>query len=434
MSTIKEVKAREILASSGTPTIEVTVTLDNGISEDASVSFGASAGTKEAFVLLDGDEKRFFGKGMLKAVESVNGEIRTALIGKNVQDQKELDELMCTLDNTKNKSRLGANAILGVSMAICKAAAHDLKLPLYKYVRENLIPKYFPEIVSVLNTEGYILPNPMMVSIEGGKHANNSTDLQEYCISVVDPLMSLKEKVRAGEEVYMSLGKILKSSGYSTNVGNEGAFAPEGISSNENPLEYITKAINDSGYLAQKQIGISIDAAASEFYKDSKYILKLENTEYTSSEIIEYYLSWFEKYPIISVEDFLSEFDWNNWPVLFNKLKEKKPNIKVVTDDITVTNPEILKKAIVENIGNAIIIKLNQIGTVTKTLEACEIAKLANWTNIFSHRGGGESNDTTMIDLAVATNSGFVKVGPTRGERVAKYNRLMRIEEELLNR
>ncbi|MEI6462807.1 MAG: phosphopyruvate hydratase [bacterium] len=431
MDRIKDIKAREILASSGTPTIEVTVTLESGISEDASVSFGASAGTKEAFVLLDGDNERYLGAGMSKAVGNVNGEIRTSLIGKDVMDQKGIDDLMCQLDGTENKSRLGANAILGVSMAVSKAAASTSKLPLYRYVRELLLPQYFPEITEGLNSEGYVLPNPMMVSIEGGKHANNSTDLQEFCISVVDPKLSLKEKVRAGEEVYINLGKILKAEGFSTNVGNEGAFAPEGISSNEKPLEYITQAISNSGYVAKEQVGISIDAAASEFAENNKYTLKLENKDYTSEELIEYYLPWIEKYPILTVEDPLSEFDWSNWPILLQKLIEKNPNIRLVTDDITVTNPNILKKGIDDKIGNAIIIKLNQIGTVTETLEACKIARLAGWTTIFSHRGGGESTDTTMIDLAVAINSGYVKVGPTRGERVVKYNRLMRIEEEL---
>jgi len=414
---ILAVKAREILSSGSTPSLEVRVKLDSGTEGIASVPYGASAGIHEAFVLLDGDKKRYCGKGMLKAASNVNRIIAPALKGMDCNKQEEIDKKMIALDGTENKSKLGANSILGVSLAVARAAASEKKIPFYQHIREAF----------KLPIKDYILPNPMMVVIEGGKHADQSTDLQEYMISPIGN-DSVKENVRRGIEVYLALRKILKQKGYSVNVGNEGAFAPSGLPTNESPLEIIIEAIKAAGYEPGRDVGISLDPAVSEIFKDGKYELKKEGKKLTSAEMINYFAAWVAKYPIITLEDALHEDDWENWPKLTAKLGSKIP---IVGDDLTVTNPKRLQKAIDMKAINAILIKLNQIGTLTETVETCMLARKHGFMTIISHRGGGETNDTSMIDLAVAVNSGFVKVGPSRGERVEKYNRLMEIEDEL---
>jgi enolase len=413
---IKQIKAREILSSGSTPSIEVKCTLKSGVVGIASVPYGASAGIHEAFVLLDSD-KRFMGKGMLKAVNNVNKIIAPKLIGKDANKQKEIDYLMKKLDGTENKKRLGANAILGVSLAVARAACNDKKIPFYKHIRN----------VFNLGIKNYILPNPMMVVIEGGKHADKSTDLQEYMVSPIGG-KSVKENVRCGIEVYLTLKKVLKKKGFSVNVGNEGAFAPEGLPTNESPLEFIKEAIKKAGYVPGKDAGISLDPATSEIFEKGKYVLKKDKKKLSSEQMIDYFEKWVNKYPIVTLEDPLHEDDWENWPKITAKLGKKIP---IIGDDLTVTNPKRLRRAIELKAINAILIKLNQIGTLTETVETCMLARKNGFMTVVSHRGGGETNDTSMIDLAVAVNSGFVKVGPSRGERVSKYNRLMEIEEEL---
>jgi len=419
MSKIINVKAREILASGGAPSIEVDVTLENGSFGRASVSYGASAGSKEAFVLLDEDAGRYNGKGMLKAVANVNEKIAPVITGHDAADQRNIDKLMMEADGTENKSNLGANAILAVSMAVARAAANDVHLELYEYLSKTYS----------LPTTHYTLPKPMVVMIEGGKHADNSTDLQEYLVSGLRDDLSAADNVRMQMEIYEALKKILKKDGLSINVGNEGAFAPEGIADNEKPIEFLIKAIKNTGYTLGTDAGISIDAAASEFQnqKTGKYELRIENKSLTSDELINYYKNWMEKYPFVSWEDMLSEFDWDSWP----KLMALAGNTKIVADDLTVTNTKLWQKAIDMKAANAILIKLNQAGTVTETVDCCLLAKKHNFATIPSHRGGGETNDTFLVDLAVAVGSEWIKVGPTRGERVAKYNRLMEIEEKI---
>jgi enolase len=414
---IKKIKAREILSSGSTPSIEVKCELTSGTIGIASVPYGASAGIHEAFVLLDKDEKRYLGKGMSKAVDNVNKIIAPKLIGKDADNQKEIDSLMKKLDGTENKKRLGANAILGVSLAVARAASNEKQIPLYKHIRDTF----------KLPIKNYILPNPMIVIIEGGKHAAKSTDLQEYMVSPIGN-KSVKENVRCGIEIYLTLKKILKQKGFSVNVGNEGAFAPEGLSTNEAPLEFIQEAVRKAGYKLGKDAGISLDPAVSEIFENGRYMLKKENKRLNSEQMIDYFEKWVNKYPIITLEDPLHEDDWDNWPKVIKRLGKK---ISIIGDDLTVTNPKRLQKAIEMKAINAILIKLNQIGTLTETVECCMLARKNNFMTVVSHRGGGETNDTSMIDLAVAVNSGFVKVGPSRGERVCKYNRLMEIEDEL---
>ncbi|MEM5792938.1 MAG: phosphopyruvate hydratase [Candidatus Aenigmatarchaeota archaeon] len=415
MTKIKKIEAREILSSGSYPTIEVKVTLSSTMVGIASVPFGVSAGSHEAFTLIDNDQKRFLGKGMLKAVENVNKKIAPKLIGMEPYDQREIDRIMIELDGTENKSNLGGNSILAVSLAVAKAAANERMIPFYQYIRETF--RIYGE---------WRLPNPMMVVIEGGKHADNSTDIQEYCVSTFGE-KTATENVRMGIEIYQILKKILIENGLNTNVGNEGAFAPSGLMSNEIPLKLITEAIKKSGYNPLENVGISIDAAASEFFRDGKYHLKIEDKKLSSEELIEYYLPWIQKYPIVTIEDMLSEDDWENWPLLM----EKMPGILNIGDDLTVTNIKRLEKAINTRSINAILIKPNQIGTLTECIDCCLFAKNNGIVTIVSHRGGGETNDTTMVDIAVAVNSSFIKVGPSRGERVCKYNRLMEIEDEL---
>ena len=422
MSKIKNIYAREILASGGAPSLEVTVTLESGAIGEASVSYGASAGSKEATVLLDGDKSRYNGKGMLKAIENINNQIKNLLIGIDAVDQRGIDEKMIALDGTENKAVLGGNAMLGVSLAVCRAEANEEKMPLYKYLRK--VYSVGPSVDS-----GYILPKPMVVMIEGGKHADETTDLQEFMVGAMGS-KSAAENVRMEMEIYSALKNILKADKLSTNVGNEGAFAPNGIVSNEKPIEYLTKAIINAGYTPGTDAGVGIDAAASEFYSEEtgKYNLKLEGKELSSEELIAYYKLWIEKYPIATMEDMLSEFDWDNWPKMVEAINGKFP---LIADDLTVTNVNLWQKAIDMKAATAILIKLNQAGTLTETMDCCLLANKYNLMTMPSHRGGGETNDTFMVDLAVAVNSAYIKVGPTRGERVCKYNRLMRIEEEL---
>lgn len=396
--------------------MEVKVILEDGTIGVASVSYGASAGSKEAFVLLDGDKGRYNGKGMLKAVTNVNEKIAPLIIGKDANEQRAIDELMIKVDGTENKSNFGGNAILGVSMAVARAAAASENLELYSYLHKAF----------EITDSSWKLPKPLAVLIEGGKHADNSTDLQEYILAVNSEQPAV-ENVRMMEEVYQALKQILKEKNFSTNVGNEGAFAPDGIGNNELPLDLITSAITKAGYKPGEDAGIYIDAAASEFYKDGKYNLATENRNLSADEIIEMYLGWLKKYPILALEDGLSEFDWENWPKLMFK-----SSVPIVADDLTVTNTRLWQEAIDKKSANAILIKLNQAGTVTETIDCCLLAKKYNFMTIPSHRGGGETNDTFLVDLAVAVGSRWIKVGPARGERVAKYNRLMEIEDKLV--
>jgi len=419
MSKIKNIHAREILASGGAPSLEVTVTLESGAIGEASVSYGASAGSKEATVLLDGDKARYGGKGMLKAIANINGMIRDNLIGVDADKQRDIDTIMIDLDGTVNKAVLGGNAMLGVSLAVCRAQANEENMPLYKYLRK----------VYGIGDIGWKLPKPMIVMIEGGKHADETTDLQEFMVGAMGD-KTAAENVRMEMEIYNALKNILKAEKLSTNVGNEGAFAPNGITTNEKPMEYLTQAILDAGYTPGVDAGVGIDAAASEFYSEEtkKYTLKLEGKELTSEELIAYYKPWIEKYKIATMEDMLSEFDWDNWPKMVEAINGKFP---LIADDLTVTNTALWQKAIDTKAATAILIKLNQAGTLTETVDCCLLANANNLMTMPSHRGGGETNDTFLVDLAVAVNSAYIKVGPTRGERVCKYNRLMRIEEEL---
>jgi len=435
MTTIQDIKAREILASGGLPSLEVDVILDNNVLGTASVSYGLSAGSKEAFVLLDEDpstglgtgKKRYAGNGMLKAVANVNEKIAPLLIGKNAADQRGIDETMIKADGTENKSNFGANAILGVSMAVARAAAASQNLPLYKYLATCYM----------IRDTSFKLPKPMVVMIEGGAHAANSTDIQEYLVSALRDDWLAKENIRMEMEVYHTLKNLLESLGFSINVGNEGAFVPGHIRDNEKPLHFLMEAIKQAGYKPGVDAALSIDAAASEFYENGRYTLRREDKVLTSQEIIEKTIGWLKQFPIVAAEDMLSEFDWENWPKLLKaaddiiKANSRTLPLKIVGDDLTVTNSKLLQQAIDKKAINAILIKLNQAGTVTETMDCCLLAKKHNLTTIPSHRGGGETNDTFLVDLAVAVGSEWIKVGPTRGERVCKYNRLMRIEEEL---
>lgn len=416
---IAHITAYEILASGGYPTIEAVVELENGIKGKASVPYGASAGSHEAFMLNDEDTSRYNGQGVLTAIKNITDVIAPELIGMDASDQRAIDQKMITLDGTPNKSKLGGNAILAVSIATANAVASAKGLPLYQYIIDT-----YQTGVDLKK-----LPNPMVVVIEGGKHADETTDLQEYCISAIGT-NSPTAGIRKVLESYHTLKKVLKANNLSTNVGNEGAFAPNGIPTNESPFEYILEAIQKAGYKAGEDLGISIDAAASEFYQDGKYNLSIENKQLTGPELIAYYEAWLKKYPmIVTVEDMFDEDDWDNW-VVFNQVC-KKYNVPLIGDDLTVTNLERLQKAIDLDAISSILIKLNQIGSLTETVDCCMLAKKHGLSTVTSHRGGGETNDTAMVDLAVAVGSDFIKVGPTRGERVSKYNRLMEIEREV---
>ena len=414
---ISKIEAYEILASGGYPTVEVTVTLDTGDKGIASVPYGASAGTHEATVLVDEDPTRWNGQGNLKAVANITGEIANAIKDIPAEDQFTIDTTLIKLDGTVNKARLGGNAVLAVSLAVARAVSNAKKQPLYRYLMETY--GLTPDLTN--------LPKPMVVVIEGGKHADDSTDLQEYCVTGIEK-STVKENVRKVMETYHQLKKIIKEHRLSTNVGNEGAFAPNGTPTNEAPFEFIIEAIKRAGYTPGKELALSVDAASSEFF-NGIYELKLENREYTSEELVDYFTSWLPKYPFATMEDMLAEDDWDHWVILNKILKEK--NIIHIGDDLIATNPARLRKAIALDAITGVIIKPNQIGTLTETIACCKIANENNIVTITSHRGGGEVNDTFIADLAVAVGSAFVKVGPTRGERVSKYNRLMEIEREI---
>jgi enolase len=414
MTEIIDVFAREILDSRGNPTIEVEVFTSGGYSGVAAVPSGASTGTYEAVELRDGDKARFGGKGVLKAVQNVNDVIASELEGIDVTEQKLIDEILIKLDGTKNKEKLGANAILGVSLACAKAAANTLGLPLYRYIG---------------GTFAHVLPAPMMNILNGGKHADNNVDLQEFMIMPLGAT-SFKEALRMGVETFHSLKKILNEKNYTTSVGDEGGFAPN-LKSNEEAFEVILRAIEAAGYKPGSNIYLAIDAAASEFFKNGKYHLEAEkDKDKNSSELIEYYTYLTSKYPIISIEDGLAEEDWDGWKKLTEKLGSK---IQLVGDDLFVTNTERLQKGINMGIANSILIKLNQIGTLTETIAAVEMAKKASYTAIVSHRSG-ETEDTTIADLSVALNTGQIKTGSaSQTDRICKYNQLLRIEDELLD-
>lgn len=411
MTKIVEIKAREILDSRGNPTIEADVILASGVVGSAMVPSGASTGEREAIELRDGDKTRYLGKGVLNAVKNVRTEIHDAIVGMDADDQTAIDEKMIALDGTESKSRLGANAILSVSMAAARAAALDKKEPLYKS----------------LNTSGeFILPVPMMNIINGGSHADNSVDMQEFMILPVGA-PTFAEAIRYGAEVFHSLAKVLKSKGLATTVGDEGGFAPN-LSSNEEAIEVILEAIKLAGYQAGRDICLGLDAAASEYFDNGIYNLASENKTYDSAQMADFFVDWVNRYPIITIEDGFDENDWDGWKLMTEKLGNK---IQLVGDDLFVTNPKILQQGIDKNIANSILIKVNQIGSLTETFAAITMAHQAGYTAVMSHRSG-ETEDSTIADLAVAKGTGQIKTGSlSRSDRIAKYNRLMKIEEEL---
>ncbi|MDR1695497.1 MAG: phosphopyruvate hydratase [Endomicrobium sp.] len=421
MAKIAKILGREIIDSRGNPTVEADVILEDGTLGRAAVPSGASTGSREALELRDGDKKRFGGKGVLKAVENINKTIAPALIGKEITAQTEIDDAMIKLDGTDFKKNLGANAILGVSLAACKAGAESKKLQVYEYVRE----------IYNLKSDKYVFPVPLMNIINGGEHADNNVDLQEFMIAPVGP-DNFREALRTGCEVFHSLKKVLNSKGYSTGVGDEGGFAPN-LKSNAEALEVICEAIKEAGYEPGKDVVFALDVAASELYKDGKYTLEgeTENKVKSSREMISYYEELLKKYPVMSVEDGLSESDWDGWKILTDELKSK---IQLVGDDLFVTNPKIFKEGIEKGIANSILIKVNQIGSLSETVAAVQMAYKNGYTAIMSHRSG-ETEDTIIADLAVALNTGQIKTGSaSRTDRICKYNRLLRIEEELENK
>ncbi|MFV0379909.1 MAG: phosphopyruvate hydratase [Anaerorhabdus sp.] len=415
MPYIVDVYAREVIDSRGNPTIEVEVATESGAFGRAMVPSGASTGEREALELRDGDKSRFSGKGVLKAVDNVNSIIAEAVVGLDVTDQNGVDKVMIDLDGTKDKSKLGANAILGVSMACAIAAADYYDMPLYKYLG---------------GFNGKVLPVPMMNVINGGSHADSSVDFQEFMIMPVGA-KTFKEAIRTGSEIFHALRKVLKGKGYNTNVGDEGGFAPSCNDGNEEPLELIVEAIKAAGYKPGEEVCIAMDVAASEFYntETGKYdLVKSKGGTKTTEEMIDMYVEWVNKYPIVSIEDGLGERDWDGWKKLTDALGDK---IQIVGDDLFVTNPSILKEGIEKGISNSILIKVNQIGTLTETFDAMQMAKEAGYTCVVSHRSG-ETEDTTIADIAVGFNSGQIKTGSmSRTDRIAKYNQLIRIEDEL---
>ncbi|MBI6718675.1 phosphopyruvate hydratase [Pseudomonas syringae] len=414
MAKIVDIKGREVLDSRGNPTVEADVLLDNGIIGSACAPSGASTGSREALELRDGDKSRYMGKGVLKAVANINGPIRDLLLGKDPVDQKALDHAMIELDGTENKASLGANAILAVSLAAAKAAAQDQDLPLYAH------------IANLNGTPGvYSMPVPMMNIINGGEHADNNIDIQEFMIQPVGA-KSFAEGLRWGTEIFHHLKAVLKARGLNTAVGDEGGFAPN-LASNKEALDAIAEAVSNAGYTLGTDVTLALDCAASEFYKNGKYKLS-EEGEYDSAEFAEYLAELTRKHPIISIEDGLDESDWDGWKILTDKIGEKT---QLVGDDLFVTNTKILKEGIDKKIANSILIKFNQIGTLTETLEAIQMAKAAGYTAIISHRSG-ETEDSTIADLAVGTSAGQIKTGSLcRSDRVSKYNQLLRIEEQL---
>ncbi|MEC7920245.1 MAG: phosphopyruvate hydratase [Chloroflexota bacterium] len=415
MYKIKSVVGREILDSRGNPTVGVEIELDDGIIGSASVPSGASTGSREALELRDSDPNRFNGKGVLKAVENINKKIEKILLDKDSRNQKEIDELMIDLDGSEEKKNLGANAILGVSLAVLSASSRAEGLEIYEKIAELSEEK-----------KPSLLPVPMLNIMNGGAHAINSTDFQEFMIAPMG-FDSFRESIRAGSEIYFTLGKILENEGLSTNVGYEGGYAPSNLS-NKQVLDFIITATEKAGYMPGDDIFISLDPASSEFGNKSEYLLSKENMKLSSDEMVEYYSKLIEEYPIYSIEDGLSEDDWNGWNVFTNKHGKKT---QIVGDDLFVTQKKYLEKGISENSANAILIKFNQVGTISETLETIQLASNNNFKSVISHRSG-ETEDTTIADLAVGTNSGQIKTGaPARSDRVAKYNRLLRIEEKL---
>ena len=412
MSAIVDIIGREILDSRGNPTVECDVLLESGVMGRAAVPSGASTGSREAIELRDGDKSRYLGKGVLKAVEHINTEISEAVLGLDASEQAFLDKTLIDLDGTDNKSRLGANAMLAVSMAVARAAAEESGLPLYRYLG---------------GMGGMQLPVPMMNVINGGAHANNSLDLQEFMIIPVGA-PSFREAVRWGAEVFHALKKIINDKGMSTAVGDEGGFAPS-VENHEAAIQLILQAIDAAGYTAGEQIALGLDCAASEFYKDGHYVLEGEGgIRLTAQQWTDMLATWVDKYPIISIEDGMAEGDWDGWKHLTERLGK---NVQLVGDDLFVTNTKILKEGIDKGIGNSILIKINQIGTLTETFAAIEIAKRAGYTAVISHRSG-ETEDSTIADIAVGTNAGQIKTGSlSRSDRIAKYNQLLRIEEDL---
>ncbi len=411
MATIIDVFAREILDSRANPTVEVEVLLDDGTYEKAGVPSGASTGAHEAIELRDGDKSRYNGKGVLKAVENVNDIIADAIIGMDPTEQVAIDQTMLELDGTPNKSKLGANAILGVSLAVARAAATSAGLPLFQYIG---------------GANAKTLPVPMMNILNGGKHADNNVDIQEFMIMPVGA-PCFADALRMGAEVFHSLKSVLRSKGLATGVGDEGGFAPD-LSSNEEAIKLIIHAIEKAGYKPGEQIGIALDPASTEYFEDGLYKMKGEGKEFTSEGMVDYFADLCGKYPILSIEDGFAEDDWDGWALATKKLGKK---VQLVGDDLFVTNVTRINKGIKLGVANSVLIKVNQIGTLTETLDAIETAKRAGYTAVVSHRSG-ETEDTTIADIAVATNAGFIKTGaPSRSERVAKYNQLMRIEELL---
>ncbi|MFS2158632.1 phosphopyruvate hydratase [Pseudomonas sp. Pseusp122] len=414
MAKIVDIKGREVLDSRGNPTVEADVLLDNGIIGSACAPSGASTGSREALELRDGDKSRYMGKGVLKAVANINGPIRDLLLGKDPVDQQALDRAMIALDGTENKASLGANAILAVSLAAAKAAAQDQDLPLYAH------------IANLNGTPGvYSMPVPMMNIINGGEHADNNIDIQEFMIQPVGA-KTFSEGLRWGTEIFHHLKAVLKGRGLNTAVGDEGGFAPN-LNSNADALDAIAEAVANAGYKLGTDVTLALDCAASEFYKNGKYVLS-EEGEYDSAGFADYLADLVSKHPIISIEDGLDESDWAGWKILTDKIGDK---IQLVGDDLFVTNTKILKEGIDKKIGNSILIKFNQIGTLSETLEAIQMAKAAGYTAVISHRSG-ETEDSTIADLAVGTSAGQIKTGSlSRSDRIAKYNQLLRIEEQL---
>ncbi len=411
MSSIVDVIAREILDSRGNPTVEADVLLESGVMGRAAVPSGASTGSREAIELRDGDKSRYLGKGVMQAVENINTEISEAIIGLDAQEQAFIDQTMIELDGTDNKSRLGANAILAVSMAVAKAAAEESGLPLYRYFG-GMAPMQ--------------MPVPMMNIINGGAHANNSLDIQEFMVMPVGA-NTFREAMRCGAEIFHALKKLLDKKGHSTAVGDEGGFAPN-LGSHAEALEIIMQAIEEAGYVPGQDVLLALDCAASEFYKDGKYHLSGEGLQLTSEQFTDYLANLADQFPIVSIEDGMAEGDWDGWKLLTDRLGKK---VQIVGDDLFVTNTRILKEGIQKGIGNSILIKINQIGTLSETFAAIEMAKRAGYTAVISHRSG-ETEDSTIADIAVGLNAGQIKTGSlSRSDRIAKYNQLLRIEEDL---
>jgi len=422
MTAIISIKGYEILDSRGNPTVAAEVQLKSGHCGYAAVPSGASTGSREAIELRDKDLKRFGGKGVLSAVNHVNDEIQKALLGLEPFDQEKIDNTLIQLDGTENKSRLGANAMLAVSLAVAKAAAAERKQPLYAYLSQQ-------KVLTIESPPDLLLPIPLMNVINGGAHADNNVDMQEFMI-VPAGAPSFSEALRYGAEIFHALKNVLHKKGLHTTVGDEGGFAPD-LPSNESAIEVILEAIQQAGYKPGKDVYIGLDPASSEFYSDGKYKLVSEKRELSSEEMVNYYANWVRQYPIISIEDGMSEADWNGWAMLTQQIGSK---IQLVGDDIFVTNPSIFERGIEQGIANAILIKLNQIGTLSETLKAIALAKANNYRAVISHRSG-ETEDTTIADLAVATGAGQIKTGSLcRSDRVAKYNRLLHIEHELGNK